>query len=59
MFLAIRHGAVGWLAIAAVVALATVVLHPATRSAERYLVRAGATPDLTQPPAPTTRGRPM
>ena len=45
-FLAIRHGAVGWVAIAGVVTLAAVVLHPATRSAERYLVRSGVTPDM-------------
>jgi MFS family permease len=54
-FLAIRHGAAGWVAIAGVVALATVVLHPATRSAERYLVRTGVSPDIH---ASTSKGNP-
>lgn len=41
-FLAIHEGALGWLVIAVVVVVAAAVLHPATRSAERYLVRHGA-----------------
>ncbi|MEO6510830.1 MAG: MFS transporter [Nocardioides sp.] len=36
-FLAINAGALGWLVIAAIVVVATVALHPATRAAERYL----------------------
>ncbi|MDP9181155.1 MAG: MFS transporter [Actinomycetota bacterium] len=36
-FLAINWGPPGWLLIAAIVVLATVALHPATRAAERHL----------------------
>ncbi|HUR15007.1 MAG TPA: hypothetical protein VM097_11010, partial [Mycobacteriales bacterium] len=36
-FLAINGGTPGWLLIAAIVVVATVALHPATRAAERYL----------------------
>ena len=38
-YLAITHGALGWLVIAAIVAVAAVRLHPAARAAERYLAR--------------------
>ncbi|MEV5003398.1 MFS transporter [Nocardioides sp. LML1-1-1.1] len=41
-FLAMEWGAQGWLVIAAIVALAAVAIHPAARSAERYLTRVGA-----------------
>ncbi len=40
-FLAMEWGAQGWLVIAAIVLVAAVVIHPATRSAERYLEREG------------------
>ncbi len=36
-FLAINSGALGWVVIAAIVVVATIGLHPATRAAERYL----------------------
>jgi hypothetical protein len=36
-FLAINWGTPGWVIIAAIVVAATVVMHPATRAAERYL----------------------
>ena len=41
-YLAITHGAVGWLVIASIVGVAAVGLHPAVRAAERYLEREGA-----------------
>ncbi|CAN5565682.1 MFS transporter [soil metagenome] len=41
-YLAIQHGATGWIVIAVIVGIAAVGLHPATRSAERYLQREGA-----------------
>lgn len=41
-FLAMEWGAQGWLVIAAIVATAAVAIHPAARSAERYLTRVGA-----------------
>ncbi|MBJ7358797.1 MFS transporter [Nocardioides sp.] len=40
-FLAMEWGAQGWLVIAAIVLVAAVVIHPASRSAERYLEREG------------------
>ncbi len=43
-FLAIHGGALGWLAIATIVVLATVALHPATRAAERHLAEHAAVP---------------
>ncbi len=38
-YLAITHGAIGWLVIAAIVGVAAVGIHPAARAAERYLER--------------------
>ncbi len=38
-YLAMRHGAVGWLVIAAIISVAAVGLHPAARAAERHLRR--------------------
>jgi MFS family permease len=40
-FLAMNWGAAGWLLIAAIVVVATAGLHPATRSAQRFLDRHG------------------
>lgn len=48
-FLAIEWGTVGWLLIAGIVVLAAVGLHPATRSAERYLLPAAPQPAEPQP----------
>jgi MFS family permease len=42
-FLATEWGSTGWMVIAAVVVIAAVGLHPATRAAERHLVRTGVT----------------
>jgi MFS family permease len=42
-FLATEWGSTGWLVIAALVVAAAVGLHPATRAAERHLVRTGVT----------------
>ncbi|MBF4163720.1 MFS transporter [Nocardioides sp. CBS4Y-1] len=38
-FLAVRHGAVGWLVVAGIVVLAAVGLGPTARAAERHLMR--------------------
>ena len=38
-YLAITHGAIGWLVIAGIVGVAAVGIHPAARAAERYLER--------------------
>ncbi|MDX6199261.1 MAG: hypothetical protein QOJ79_2412 [Actinomycetota bacterium] len=38
-FLAINWGMPGWLIIAAIVVVATIAMHPATRAAERFLLR--------------------
>lgn len=40
-FLAMEWGAQGWIVIAAIVLLATVLIHPAARAAERHLTRMG------------------
>ncbi|WP_232485580.1 MFS transporter [Streptomyces fildesensis] len=60
-FLATEWGAAGWLSIAAVILAAAVGIHPAARSAERYLARArqssapagGAAADLPRGEPPT------
>lgn len=45
-FLAMEWGAQGWIVIAAIVLVATVLIHPASRAAERHLTRMGvAAPD--------------
>jgi hypothetical protein len=41
-FLAMEHGALGWLTIAAIVMVSTLTMGPSTRAAERYLERHGA-----------------
>jgi MFS family permease len=43
-FLAMSWGPPGWAVIAAIVVVATVVMHPATRAAERYLQRESEAP---------------
>lgn len=40
-FLAMEWGAQGWIVIAAIVLVATVLIHPAARAAERHLTRMG------------------
>lgn len=52
-YLAISHGAIGWLAIGAIVLVAAVGLHPAARAAERYLEREGGSP--ARPSTPESR----
>ncbi|NYI99533.1 MFS family permease [Nocardioides thalensis] len=44
-FLAMEWGTEGWIVIAAIIVLATVLIHPAARAAERHLEREG----ITQP----------
>ncbi|WP_134767537.1 MFS transporter [Nocardioides sp. 1609] len=48
-FLAIGWGEAGWLVIAAIIVVAAVGLHPATRSAQRFLDQHG--PPAEEPPA--------
>jgi hypothetical protein len=48
-FLAMNWGAVGWLLIAAIVAAATVGLHPSVRAAQRFLIRHVPVPEDTPP----------
>lgn len=43
-YLAMQWGTSGWLLIAAIVTAATFLMHPAARSAERYLAREAAAP---------------
>jgi len=43
-FLAMNWGAAGWLVIASIIVVATVLLHPSVRMAERFLVREGKDP---------------
>ena len=43
-WLAMEQGTEGWLVIAAIVVVAAVVIHPAARSAERYLERQSSSP---------------
>ncbi len=44
-FLAMNWGASGWLVIAAIVTVAAIGLHPASRMAQRFLVRHAISPD--------------
>jgi len=46
-YLAITHGALGWVVIGGIVLVAALGLHPAARSAERYLERFGEAPART------------
>ncbi|QCW51200.1 MFS transporter [Nocardioides dongxiaopingii] len=55
-FLAIGWGEAGWLVIAAIIVVAAVGLHPATRSAQRFLDQHGP-PAEEQPPAPSSAAR--
>ena len=41
-WLAMEHGSVGWLTIAAIVVVATLTMGPSARAAERYLARHGS-----------------
>jgi MFS family permease len=41
-FLAMEHGSLGWLTIAAIVIVSTLTMGPSARAAERYLARHGA-----------------
>jgi MFS family permease len=42
-FLAMEHGSLGWITIAAIVVAATLTMKPSARAAERYLARHGST----------------
>ena len=48
-FLAMNWGAGGWLLIAAIVAAATIGMHPASRMAQRFLDEHGSPPDDAEP----------
>ena len=41
-FLAMEHGSLGWMAIAAIVVVSTLTMGPSARAAERYLARHGS-----------------
>jgi len=41
-WLAMEHGSLGWITIAAIVIVATLTMGPSSRAAERYLARHGS-----------------